>query len=187
MKYVKELRSEVTALDKKLEEAQGDCIVWIRRTGIYVLRMKLFLRRDFQNELALERSKSQEYKDIAEGLRTEVTRFVGFGVESSVFEKGLHMRCIDAEFEAAVQNVSNFFIGAEVKFNKALDAFLSIQFPFLSKVTSAAEGPLSEVTQIMPKKFICSARSVFNVAIIVSEVPNQAPVDQASDESPSFA
>ncbi|GKD19618.1 hypothetical protein Tco_1208776 [Tanacetum coccineum] len=202
-KYVKELRSEVTALDKKLEEAQGDCSVLAQENR--ELRAQNEASSE-ENELALERSKSQEYKDIAEGLRTEVTRFVGFGVEclvrrllssdefhvalahvvslgiASSVENGLRMGCIDAEFEAAVRNVSNFSIGAEVKFNKALDAFPSIQFPFLSKVSSAAEGPFSEVTQIVPEKFVCSARSVFNVAIVVSEVPNQAPIDQASDD-----
>ncbi|GJY35688.1 putative reverse transcriptase domain-containing protein [Tanacetum coccineum] len=103
-----------------------------------------------ENELALENSKSQEYKDIAEGLRKEVTRFVGSGVEflvrrllssdefhdtlahfvslgiASSVEKGLRMMRTDAEFEAAAQNISNFLIGAEAEFNKALDAFPSI-------------------------------------------------------------
>ncbi|GJX71709.1 hypothetical protein Tco_0308880 [Tanacetum coccineum] len=118
-----------------------------------------------ENELALERSKSQEYKDVAEGLRTKVTRFVGSGIECLVrrllssnkfnaalahvmslgiafgVEKGLRMGRTDTEFEVAARNVSNFSIGAEAEFNKALDAFPSIQFPFLCKVTSAAKGP----------------------------------------------
>ncbi|GKA15387.1 hypothetical protein Tco_0695134 [Tanacetum coccineum] len=40
--------------------------------------------RDLQNELVLEKSKSQGYKDAMDGLREEVTQFVGYGVESLV-------------------------------------------------------------------------------------------------------
>ncbi|GKE97289.1 hypothetical protein Tco_0020640 [Tanacetum coccineum] len=40
--------------------------------------------RDLQNQLALKKAKSQGYKDAVDGLREEVTRFVGFGVESLV-------------------------------------------------------------------------------------------------------
>ncbi|GKD45943.1 hypothetical protein Tco_1270588, partial [Tanacetum coccineum] len=39
---------------------------------------------DARNQLALEKAKSQGYKDAVDGLREEVTRFVGFGVESLV-------------------------------------------------------------------------------------------------------
>ncbi|GJQ93965.1 hypothetical protein Tco_0005104 [Tanacetum coccineum] len=85
--------------------------------------------RDLQNELVLEKAKSQGYKDDVDGLREEVTRFVGFGVESLVrkllssdefhaalahvasldinygVKRGLRMRRTDAEFEAVAQKV----------------------------------------------------------------------------------
>ncbi|GJT37149.1 hypothetical protein Tco_0937014, partial [Tanacetum coccineum] len=76
---------------------------------------------------------------------------IAFGVE-----RGLRMGRTDAEFEVAAQNVSNFSIGTEVEFNKALATLPSTLFPFLSKVAAAA-GAL-----------------------------NQSPVDHASDDSPSI-
>nr|GFB61721.1 hypothetical protein [Tanacetum cinerariifolium] len=62
--YVKVLRSEVMTLDGKLERIQMDF--------------------DDLNQLALEKDKSQGYKDAVDGLREEVTRFVGSSVESLV-------------------------------------------------------------------------------------------------------
>ncbi|GKG39074.1 hypothetical protein Tco_0460786, partial [Tanacetum coccineum] len=105
----------------------------VKRLQSQLANAKDFTAGDLQNKLALERSKSEEYKDIAEGLRTKFTRFVGSGVEclvrrlllssdefhaaldhvaslgvASGVERGLRMRRTDAEFEAVVQNVSNF-------------------------------------------------------------------------------
>nr|GEZ47963.1 hypothetical protein [Tanacetum cinerariifolium] len=81
--------------------------------------------RDLQNELFLEKSKSQGYKDAMDGLCEEVTQFVGSGMERLVqkflssdefhaplacvaslginygFERGLCMGRTDVEFEAA--------------------------------------------------------------------------------------
>nr|GEX94298.1 reverse transcriptase domain-containing protein [Tanacetum cinerariifolium] len=70
-KYVKELRSKVTALDKELEKAQGNCSVLAQENRELCSHNEASFE---ENELALERSKSQEYKDIAEGLRAKVTR-----------------------------------------------------------------------------------------------------------------
>ncbi|GKE45829.1 hypothetical protein Tco_1473113 [Tanacetum coccineum] len=69
-------------LQEKLNRMKGDVKVW--RTENYVLKEMLLLRRDLQNELALERSKSQGYKDDVDELRTEVTQFIGSGVEGLV-------------------------------------------------------------------------------------------------------
>ncbi|GJT45742.1 hypothetical protein Tco_0954457 [Tanacetum coccineum] len=125
--------------------------------------------RDLQNELVPEKFKSQEYKDVAGGLREEVTQFVSSGVESLVrkflssdefhaalapvaslginygVERGLHMGHTDVEFEAAVQKVSNFHVGAKADFDKALNDFPTTPFPFLSKIDAASEGSLSDL------------------------------------------
>ncbi|GKF03660.1 hypothetical protein Tco_0030583, partial [Tanacetum coccineum] len=129
-----------------------------------------FVVRDLHNQLALENAKSQGYKDIVDGLREEVTRFVGSGVESLVqkllssdefyaflahvaslginygVERGLRMGRTDAEFEVAAQKVSNFHIGAKADFDKALVDFPTTPFPFLGKIVAAVGGTLSEVT-----------------------------------------
>ncbi|GJT47941.1 hypothetical protein Tco_0974098 [Tanacetum coccineum] len=144
--------------------------------------------RDLQNDLALERLKSQEYKDAVvaaehhfHDLRSEVTRFVGSGVDclvckllssdefiatlariltfsiTSMVERGLRMGRTDAEFEQASHNVSNFFLGVEAKFNKVVAALPFISFPFLVKIAEAAEGALSEVVNVQPDKIVRSA------------------------------
>ncbi|GJU08379.1 hypothetical protein Tco_1124809 [Tanacetum coccineum] len=217
--YVKDLRSEVTTLDKKLERAQRDYSVLdqenkelrltdeLARTDAKISDQALVVR-NLQNELALERSKSQEYKEVADGLRAEATRFFGSGVEclvrmlllsdefhvalahvaslgiSSGVERGLRMERTDAEFEVAVENVSNFSVGAEAEFNKALAAFPSITFPFLGKVAAAAEGALSEVTKILLDKLVRSATPVFSEPPVVSEALDQAPIDHVTHGSP---
>nr|GFA35267.1 hypothetical protein [Tanacetum cinerariifolium] len=135
-KYVKELRSKVTALDKELEKAQGNCSVL-----------------------------AQENRGLCS--RNEAS-----------FEERL---LSSDEFYAALSHVVSLGIASGV------EKGLRIGFPFLGKVSSVAEGPLSEVIQIVPKKFVCSAGSVSNVAVAVSEVLNQVPVDQAFDDSPSVA
>ncbi|GKB49816.1 hypothetical protein Tco_0900569 [Tanacetum coccineum] len=125
--------------------------------------------RELQNELVLKKSESQEYKDAIDGLREEVTQFVGSGVESLVrkllssdefhvalarvaslginygVERGLRMGRTDVEFEAAVQKVSNFHVGAKADFDKALDNFPTTPFPFLSKIAAAFEDGLPDV------------------------------------------
>ncbi|GJY49445.1 hypothetical protein Tco_0439401 [Tanacetum coccineum] len=153
--------------------------------------------RDLQNELVLEKSKSQGYKDAMDGLREEVTQFVGSGVESLVrkllssdefhaalarvaslginygVERGLRMGRTDVEFEAAVQKVSNFHAGAKADFDKALVDFPTTPFPFLSKIAAASGGTLSDVAQILPDKFVRSATSVSVAPSSVNEAPEQ--------------
>ncbi|GJZ30906.1 hypothetical protein Tco_0575953 [Tanacetum coccineum] len=125
--------------------------------------------RDLQNDLALEKSKSQEYRDavvIAErrfdGLKDEVTHFVSSGVVCLVrrllssdefnstlarvlylgitlgVERGLLMGRTDAAFEEVAQYVSNFFVGAQAEFDKAVAAFPSTNYHFLSKIVRSA-------------------------------------------------
>nr|GEW12176.1 hypothetical protein [Tanacetum cinerariifolium] len=131
--------------------------------------------KDLQNELPLERSKSQEYKDVAKGLRTEVTYFVGSAVECLV------RRLLSSdEFHAALAHVST--LAAE--FNKSLDALPSTPFLFLHKVVAAASGALSEVTQILPDKLIRPIAPVSTMPHVVNEALNQAHVDHASDDLP---
>ncbi|GJY61263.1 hypothetical protein Tco_0461920 [Tanacetum coccineum] len=144
---------------------------------------KALIVRDFQNDLALEKSKSQKYRDVVvdakdrlSSLRGEVTDFVGSGVESlfhsllfsdefnsslaciaylgitSGVERGLRMGRTDVGFEEAAQNVSNFFVGTEAEFNKAVADLPSIKFLFLAKIAEASEGALSEIANIQPNK-----------------------------------
>nr|GEX49348.1 retrotransposon Orf1 [Tanacetum cinerariifolium] len=139
---------EVTSLDNKLENLQ---------------REQALTLRDLQNELVLEKSKSQGYKDAMDGLREEVTQFVGSGVESLIrkllssdefyaalacvaslginygVERGLRMGRTDVEFKATAQKVFNFHVGIKADFDKALNDFPTTPFPFLSKIIAASE------------------------------------------------
>ncbi|GKA31229.1 hypothetical protein Tco_0717534 [Tanacetum coccineum] len=209
--YVKELRSkELKSLEVQLADAMassGKLTDELARTDVKLFDQALVVI-NLRNELALEKCKSQEYKDVIYELRMEITRFVGSDVEclvrrllssdefhaalarvvslviASGVERELCMGRIDAKFEVAVQNVSNFSIGVEAEFNKALVALPSTSFPFLSKVVAAAGGALFEVTHILPDKLVCPADHVSTIPPVVSEALDQAHVDHASDDSP---
>ncbi|GJS86689.1 hypothetical protein Tco_0769325 [Tanacetum coccineum] len=209
---VKLLRSEVTSLDSKLENLQrGYDSLGQENRELHSQRDAAFeetdaklseqalIMRDLQNKLVLEKSKSQGYKDSMDGLREEVTQFVGSGVESLVrkllssdkfhaplarvaslginygVERGLRMGRTDVEFEAAVQKVSNFHEGAKADFDKALIDFPTTHFPFLSKIAAASGGTLSDVAQILLDKFVRSATSVSVAPSSVNEAPKQVP------------
>ncbi|GJQ95494.1 hypothetical protein Tco_0006633, partial [Tanacetum coccineum] len=176
------LVSSSAHLQEKLDKKKGD---------VKLLRS--------ENELVLEKSKSQGYKDAMDGLREEVTQFVGSGVESLIrkllssdefhaalacvaslginygVERGLRMGRTDVEFEAAAQKVSNFHVGAKADFDKALDDFPTTPFPFLSKIAAASEGSLSDVAQILPDKFVRSATSIVAAPSSANEAPEQVP------------
>nr|GEW15879.1 hypothetical protein [Tanacetum cinerariifolium] len=77
--------------------------------------------RDLQNQLALEKARSQGYKNAMDALR-------------GYYALGR----IDVEFKAAVQNVSNFHVGAKADFDKALVDFPTTPFPFLNKIVTAS-------------------------------------------------
>ncbi|GJZ63893.1 hypothetical protein Tco_0620314 [Tanacetum coccineum] len=141
----------------------------------------------------------QALTDAMDGLRDEVTQFVGYGVESIIqkllssdefhaalarvaslginygVERGLCMGRTDVEFEAAIQKVSNFHAGAMANFHKALVDFPTKPFPFLSRIAAAFEGTLSDVAQILPDKFVRSATLVFVAPSNVNEAPEQVP------------
>ncbi|GKD48570.1 hypothetical protein Tco_1277546 [Tanacetum coccineum] len=209
--YVKVLRSKVTSLDDKLEKSQlidakvsyaGLTEELARTDG--KLSEQVLTVRDLQNELALERSKSQGYKDVTDELRMEVTQFIGSGVEGLVrrllssnefhaalayvaslginygVERGLRMGRTDADFEAAARKVSNFHIGVEADFNKALVAFPTTLFPFLGKVVAAAGGALFEVIQILQDKLARSATPTPIAPPIVNEASDQVHLNHAS-------
>ncbi|GJU73915.1 hypothetical protein Tco_1265320 [Tanacetum coccineum] len=150
------------------------------------------------------KAKSQRYKDVVDGLREEVTRFVGSDVESLVrkllssdefhaalahiaslginygVESRLRMGRTDAEFEVAAQKFSNFHIGAKTDFDKALVDFPTTPFPFLGKIVVASGGTLSEVTQVLPDKHIRSVTSAPVAPPIASKDADQVPLEHAS-------
>ncbi|GJT23131.1 hypothetical protein Tco_0893068 [Tanacetum coccineum] len=218
--YVKVLRSEVTTLDGKLERMQKDCDALGQENKellsqkddasdkVKELQTQLTdARVTSKNQLALEKAKSQGYKDVVDGLREEVTWFVGSDVENLVqkllssdefhvalvhvaylginygVERGLRMGRTDAEFEVAVQKFSNFHIGAKADFDKALVGFPTTPFPSLGKIVAAAGGTLSKVTQVLPDKHICSITSVPVDPPIANGDANQVPFEHASDDS----
>nr|GEU88614.1 hypothetical protein [Tanacetum cinerariifolium] len=201
---VRLLRLEVTSLDNKLEKLQRgyDALGLTEeliRTDAKLSEQGLTVR-DLQNKLALERSKSQGYKNSTDELRAEVAQFIGSGVEGLVrrllssdefhtalahvaslginygVERGLHMRRTDADFKMVVQKVSNFQVGAKADFDKALVDFPTTPFPFHGKVVAATGGTLSEVAQILPNKFARSAASASTAPSGVNEAPDQVPL-----------
>ncbi|GJX59457.1 hypothetical protein Tco_0290847, partial [Tanacetum coccineum] len=218
--YVKVLRSKVMTLDGKLDRIQKDCDA-LGQENKELLSQKDDASdkvKEFQteltdarvaskNQLALEKAKSQGYKDDVDGLREEVTRLVGSGVENLVWkllssdefhvalahvahlginygvERGLHMGRTDAEFEVAAQKFSNFHIGAKADFDRALVGFPTTPFPFLGKIIAATGGTLSKVTQVLPDKHICLITSVPVDPPIANEDANQVPFEHASDDS----
>ncbi|GKB19146.1 hypothetical protein Tco_0853069, partial [Tanacetum coccineum] len=218
--YVKVLRSKVIDLDGKLERMQKDCAALVLenrelhsqkdvasvKTDAKLSDLALVVR-DLQNQLALEKARSQGYKDAMDGLREEVTQFIGSGVGSLVrkllssdefhaalarvaslginysVERGLRMGRTDVEFEAAVQKVSNFHVGAKADFHKALVDFPTTPFPFLNKIDAASGGTLSKVTQVLLDKHIRSVIPASAISSIVNEDADQVLIERASDAS----
>nr|GEZ27049.1 hypothetical protein [Tanacetum cinerariifolium] len=157
-------------------------------------------------DLALEKARSQGYKDAMDGFREEATQFVGSGVESLFrkllssdefhaalarvaslginhgVERGIRMGRTDVEFEAAAQKVSNFHVGAKADFDKALVYFPTTPFPFLIKIVAASEENLSEVTQVLSDKHIRSVILASAVPPIINEdLLDLVPFEHASD------
>ncbi|GJY45909.1 hypothetical protein Tco_0434972 [Tanacetum coccineum] len=133
---VRLLCSEVTSLDDKLEKLQRDYDALglteeLTRTDAKLLEQALTVR-DFQNELALERSKSQGYKNSADKLRVEIAHFIGSSVE------GLVRKLLSSDEFHVTLKISNFQVAAKAGFDKALVGFPTTPFPFLGKVAAAA-------------------------------------------------
>ncbi|GKC31407.1 hypothetical protein Tco_1038701 [Tanacetum coccineum] len=58
----------------------------------------------------------------------------------------------NVEFQKASQKVSNFVLGAQAEFHKAIADIPSTHFPFLAKISEATESTLPEVESIQPDK-----------------------------------
>ncbi|GJW37531.1 hypothetical protein Tco_0060451 [Tanacetum coccineum] len=101
-----------------------------------------------------------------------LARVASLGINYGV-EKGLRMGRTDVEFEAAVQKVSNFHVGAKADFDKALVDFPTTPFPFLNKIVAASRGTLFGVAQILPNKFVRTATLVSVAPSSVNEAPEQ--------------
>ncbi|GKC87302.1 hypothetical protein Tco_1147951, partial [Tanacetum coccineum] len=182
--YVKEnreLRSqrdvaskEVTKLQSQLADARVASVGLTEELAQIDAKLseQVLIVRDLQNELALERLLLSDEFHVA--LAHVASLGINYGVE-----KGLRMGRTDADFEAASWKLSNFHIGVEADFNKALVAFPTTPFPFLSKVVAAAEGTLSEVTKIFLDKLARSTTSVAIAPPIVNEARTSA-IDHAS-------
>ncbi|GJX40318.1 hypothetical protein Tco_0255308 [Tanacetum coccineum] len=243
--YIFEHRSESSTLEEKHEKSHQVISTWkVRRhleeihvtwdlfwkkqdksTTLHKRRLGELLTeggygiRDLKNALALERSKSQEYRNAAmiaehrfDDLRSEVTHFVGFGVDclvrrllssdefnatlarilslgiTSGVKRGLPMGRTDTEFEEASHNVFNFFLGVKADFNKAVAAPPSTDFLFLTKVAEAVEGSLSNVVNIQPDKIVRSAvpASTLATSLLVGE-PFGWTSDPKESELPRLA
>ncbi|GJT97489.1 hypothetical protein Tco_1093007 [Tanacetum coccineum] len=129
-------------------------------------------------KLALEKDKYQGYKDDVDGLREEVTRFVGSSVQSLV-------QRLLSKFEVAAHKVSNFCVGAKADFDKALIEFPTTPFPYHGKIDAAAGGTLFEVTQVLPDKHIRSVTPIYVAQPIANENADQVPFEHDVDDSAS--
>ncbi|GJQ97445.1 hypothetical protein Tco_0008584 [Tanacetum coccineum] len=160
---VKELRTELT--DAKV--ASIGLSEELSQTDAKLSDQALVVR-DLHNHLALDKARSQGYKDAIDGLREE---------------RGLRMGRTDVEFEAAVQKVSNFRVGTKADFDKALVDFPTTPFPFLNKISAASGGTLFEVTQVLPDKHIHSVIPASAVPSIVNEDADRVLLEHASNAS----
>nr|GEV47407.1 hypothetical protein [Tanacetum cinerariifolium] len=102
---IRKLRSQLTDAKTTSASLSGE----LTQTDAQLSEQALTVR-DLQNELFLEKSKSQGYKDAMDGLREEATQFVGSGVESLV-QKFLS----SDEFHAALACVPSLGINYGVK------------------------------------------------------------------------
>ncbi|GJY79044.1 hypothetical protein Tco_0484845 [Tanacetum coccineum] len=186
---VRLLCSEVASVDNKLEKLQRDydalgqenrelCLTEeLTWTDVKLLEQALTVR-DLQNELALERSKSQSLVRrllSSDEFHVALSHVESLGINYGI-ERGLRMGRTNTDFEMAVQKVSNFQVAAKADFDKSLVDFPTTPFPFLGKVVAAAGGTLSDVAQILQDKFARSATLVSTAPSGVNEAPNQVPL-----------
>ncbi|GJR03618.1 hypothetical protein Tco_0526602 [Tanacetum coccineum] len=171
---------EVKKLQSQLTDAKAASVGLteeLTRTGAKLSEQALTVR-DLQNELALERSKSQGLVRrllSSDEFHAALAHVASLGINYGV-ERVLRMGRTDADFEMAVQKVSNFQVGAKADFDKALVYFPTTPFPFLGKVAAAAGGTLFDVAQILPDKFARSAASVSTAPSGVNEASDQVPL-----------
>nr|GEY26806.1 hypothetical protein [Tanacetum cinerariifolium] len=115
---VKLLRSKVTSLDNKLEKVRRDCdalgqenreLQELAGTNAKLTEQALTVR-DLPYEVALERCKSQGYKNAVDELKKKVTQFIDSGVEALV------RRLLSSdEFHAALVHVASLGINYGVE------------------------------------------------------------------------
>ncbi|GJZ78893.1 hypothetical protein Tco_0643730 [Tanacetum coccineum] len=126
--------------------------------------------RSLENKLVFQESETQKYKDMVAAaeqrfghLHIDVTLFV-----SSDFDCLIRKLLSSDEFNAtlarilsleALSKVSNFVLGAQAKFDKAVDDFPSTSFPFLVKISEAVGNALPDVDKLQPNKLVRSATS----------------------------
>nr|GEW06340.1 hypothetical protein [Tanacetum cinerariifolium] len=151
-------------LQEKLDRKKGDVkLLRLEVTSLYNKLEKL--QRDYDT-LGQENRDLRSQRDVAS-------------------LEGVAHGTYDANFEVAARKVSNFHIGVEANFNKALIAFPTTLFPFLDKVDMAARGSLSKVTQILPDKLARLATSAHIALFVVNEGSDQVLLNHASDDSAS--
>nr|GEY59596.1 hypothetical protein [Tanacetum cinerariifolium] len=155
------LTKELIRTDAKLSEQAltgGGCFVF--GSGVEGVVRKLLSSDEFHAALA---------------------RVASLGINYGV-ERRLRMGRTDVVFEAAVHKVSNFHAGAKADFDKALVDFPTTPFPFLNKIAAASGGTLSDVAQILPDKFVCSATSVFVAPSSVNEATEQVELSWEGED-----
>nr|GEU93073.1 hypothetical protein [Tanacetum cinerariifolium] len=103
--------------------------------------------RDLQNKLALERSRSQGYKDVANELRAEITSLLAL-VWRVLFEGCYRAMSSCCPYSCCVP----------------------------CKVAAAAGGSLSEVTQIFLDKLVRSATSAPIASSVINEIRTKCPL-----------
>ncbi|GJS83314.1 hypothetical protein Tco_0749855 [Tanacetum coccineum] len=167
---VKLLRLEVTSLDSKLENLQRDCDALCQENR------ELRSHRDAASEEFVGSGVEGIVQKLlsSDEFHTALALVAYFGINYGV-ERGLRIGRTDVEFEAAIQKVSNFHVGAKADFDKTPDDFPTAPFPFLSKIDAASEGSLSNVVQILPDKFVRSATSVAAAPSSANEALKQVP------------
>nr|GEV99026.1 retrovirus-related Pol polyprotein from transposon TNT 1-94 [Tanacetum cinerariifolium] len=157
-------------LQEKFDNKKGD---------VKLLRSEeLRSQRDTATEEVRKlQSQLTDAKTTSASLSEELTRIVAKLSDQAL--TGVTYGRTNIEFEAAVQKVSNFRVGAKDDFDKALDDFPATLFPFLSKIIATSEGGLPDVAQISPEKFAHLATSVAVTSSHASEAPEQVYLSES--------
>ncbi|GKC28465.1 hypothetical protein Tco_1035759, partial [Tanacetum coccineum] len=163
--YLSELRSEVSILEKKLKKEVRKLKAQLAEAKVVAARSSDELAHtDAKSKSHEYRDAATAAEHRFDDFMSKVACFAGSGIEclvrkfmsndefnaalarvltfsiTSGMGRGLRMGRIDAQFEEASQNVSNFFLGAETEFNKAVVDLPSAKFPFLAKITEVSKG-----------------------------------------------
>ncbi|GKC82329.1 hypothetical protein Tco_1138046, partial [Tanacetum coccineum] len=118
-------------------------------------KMTIYLEDRLKNHDQSIEMESEKLLLSSDEFNATLAHIISLGITFGV-ERGLCMGRTDAEFEDASQNVSNFFLGAQAQFNEVVAAIPSTHFPFLAKISEAAESALPKVASIQPDKVVRS-------------------------------